>query len=109
MLDNEGLVVEGTSSNVFIVESGELITPCLDHCGVQGVMRDYILHELAPALNIMAAEGRISPDRLANAEEVFFCNAIGGILPVDQFDRRCFGERPVTERLIARLNRELYA
>ena len=43
MLDANGQVIEGTMSNLFIVEDGVLYTPKLSLCGVSGVLRSVVL------------------------------------------------------------------
>src|SRR5437868_2100858 len=43
MMDTEGELVGGTSSNVFLVRSGALVTPDLKFSGIRGVMREQVL------------------------------------------------------------------
>ena len=82
MQDQQGNVVEGVSSNIFIYQHGLWITPNLDQCGVSGVMRQYLLEELLPRCSFQVMETNISIDQLLSAEEVFICNSIVGIWPV---------------------------
>lgn len=85
MLDTEGYVVEGVSSNIFMVKNGLLFTPHLDRCGVAGVLRGYILEVLAPELSLPVSLDRLLPERLADADELFICNSIIGIVPVIKY------------------------
>lgn len=80
MLDTTGHVIEGTRSNLFWAESGQLLTPALAQCGVAGVMRGYLIDSL-PAVKEVAD---CSLARLCSADEVFFCNSIFGIWPVNR-------------------------
>lgn len=82
MLDANGAIIEGTVSNVFLFAGGELLTPRLDQCGVAGVMRAAILHELAPSLGLPVRECRITLADLLAADAVFVCNSVFGIWPV---------------------------
>lgn len=85
MLDTEGYVVEGVSSNVFMVQNGLLYTPHLDRCGVAGVLRGYILEVLAPELSLPVSLDRLLPEQFADADELFICNSIIGIVPVIKY------------------------
>lgn len=81
MLDSNGLVIEGTRSNLFIVESGYLLTPKLEFCGVDGVMRKSLIEAFSTRVKIE----EISLKRLQEATEVFVCNSIFGVWPVLNF------------------------
>jgi len=78
MLDTEGHVIEGTRSNIFWVQDGELMTPSLSQCGVAGIMRNY----LASCLGQVREVNDCSLAQLCEASEVFFCNSIFGVWPV---------------------------
>lgn len=98
MRDTEGYVVEAVSSNLFrVTPAGECTTPPIDRCGVAGVMRRYIIEELAPACGITVCETRCTLDDLLGAAEVFVCNSVAGIRPVVGIDdHRVAGPGPVT-------------
>ncbi|WP_432719522.1 aminodeoxychorismate lyase [Jeongeupia wiesaeckerbachi] len=81
LLDRDGDVVEGTMSNVLLLERGALLTPRLDGGGVAGVMRD-VAFEAATAVGWQAGEARISLQRLRRAERVWLCNSLIGLVPV---------------------------
>ena len=78
MLDTADHIVEGTRSNIFWVEKGKLQTPVLNDCGVEGVMRNYLLEKIPEAVPTESC----TLDRLCNAEEIFLCNSVFGIWPV---------------------------
>jgi 4-amino-4-deoxychorismate lyase len=82
MLDGMGNVIETTSSNLFVVINDELITPDLSQTGVEGVMRRLILERLAPAINLTPRINAISLADIQQADEVFICNSLAGVLPV---------------------------
>ncbi len=100
MCDVSGNVVEGTQSNVFIVRAGCLLTPAVDHCGVAGVMRGFILdHEAAREQAVREAVLPLA--ELARAEEVFVCNAVTGVWPVRQINAWTYPHGPHTRRVAA--------
>jgi 4-amino-4-deoxychorismate lyase len=82
MLDEAGVLIEATASNLFIVRNGQLLTPDLACCGVAGVMRRVIIEQLAPSLTLTTQITRLTPDDLNSADEIFLCNSVYGIWPV---------------------------
>jgi 4-amino-4-deoxychorismate lyase len=83
LLDQHGLLVSGTMSNVFVLRGKKLMTPALDGCGVAGVTRSRIL-ALAPLLGLETEIGPISMATLLSADEVMLCNSLIGIWPVHE-------------------------
>lgn len=81
LLDTEGRVIEGTMSNLFWVDQGQIFTPDLQRCGVAGALRDYLLAQLA-TLGRKVTCGDFSLEALWSAQEMFFCNSLIGIWPV---------------------------
>ena len=95
LLDENNFVICGTASNIFVVSSGQLLTPRLDRCGVRGVMRGEILR----AFTSRCEQRRISQDMLAEADEVFLCNTVRGVMPVTRIDDRHYQIGPVTKEV----------
>lgn len=89
VLDNESNVIEGTMSNLFCVINDVLLTPKLNLCGVEGVIRNKIL-ELAPTSGINTEVKTISLDELKNADEIFVCNSVIGLWPVIKLEDQTF-------------------
>lgn len=85
LLDTAGRLVEGVSSNVYVVCDGVVLTPRLHRCGVRGVVRELLLRE-APAAGIALREADLSLDDLLRAAEVFLSNSVFGIVPVAKID-----------------------
>lgn len=82
LLDPEDHVISGTSGNIFLLSGERMLTPRMDRCGVRGVMRAAILQAFKPRCE----QRRITLDMLPEADEVFICNAVRGILPVNRID-----------------------
>jgi len=81
MLTDDGYIVDGTMSNVFIVKDNMIITPDISLCGVAGFMRHTVV-ETAKALGISVNEKTLTKSELEQADEVFLTNTIFGIWPV---------------------------
>ena len=94
LADSEGLVIEGTRSNLFLVCQGELVTPDLGQCGVAGVLRSVVLDTCAAA-GIACQVREVRWSDVEQAEELFMTNSLMNLQPVIQFAGRALavGER----------------
>jgi 4-amino-4-deoxychorismate lyase len=76
--NTEGYVICGVSANLFLVVDGQMLTPRMDRSGVHGVLRGLLLREFSAR----AERRRVTLDLLGEAEALFFCSAIRGIVPI---------------------------
>ncbi len=80
-------VLEGATTNVFLVCRGELFTPPLDSGLLPGVVRACLLDErFFPRVRL----ARVTRAELLAAEEVFVTNALAGVMPVRAVDEHAF-------------------
>lgn len=98
MCDSSGRVIEGVFSNLFVVRNGELQTPSLARCGVDGVMRAEILARAAAA-GVTTRIGDLDYAALLAADEVFLCNSQYGIWPVVALDSHSWPLGELTRKL----------
>lgn len=98
MLDEDGHVIEGTMSNLFLVQRGALLTPDLSRCGVAGVVRDLVL-EKARALALPVHVTTLTPADLLTADEIFLTNSLIGLWPVKRFENRDYPVGKVTHSI----------
>ena len=89
MCDICGNVIEATSHNIFMVKSGEILTPSLSECGVEGIMRDFVL-DLARQEKIPFKITTIPLDQLDAMDEVFLTNSIHGIWPITKIGEKMY-------------------
>jgi branched-chain amino acid aminotransferase len=101
MLDADGHLAEGATSNLFFVRDDALCTPSLDGPVLPGVTRETVL-EAADAEGIPVREGAFTPDDLRGAAEAFVTNTTWEVRPVATVDGIDVGGGPVTA-LLARL------
>ncbi len=92
VMDEGGLVIEGTMSNVFLRQGEVWLTPDLQHCGISGVIRNVILARQS-SLGISVRVVDIPLSRLLDAEELFLCNSLIGIWSVRELEGRRFHDR----------------
>lgn len=98
MLDSEGNVIEGTMSNVFLVQNDELVTPDLSRYGVAGIIRALVL-EIAQSRRIGVRIETVSIQDVEKAEEIFLTNSVIGLWPVVEFERIDYAIGPLTRRI----------
>ena len=99
-----GEVTEGTTSNVFAVVRGAVLTPPLDAGILPGVTRAMVL-ALARRARLRVREMPLTARLLAAADEIFLTASTIEILPVIRLDGRRVGSGrpgPVTRALQAR-------
>ena len=99
----QGLVAEGSVSNLLIVRRGQVITPPVWVGVLPGVVREAII-ELARRARISVVEQPITRHEFYTAEEAFVTNSLLGVVPVRMADGRRIGRRcpgPITRRLRA--------
>ncbi|MBK8991285.1 MAG: aminotransferase class IV [Gammaproteobacteria bacterium] len=80
----EGAIAEGVPPNLVPGQRRRLSTPVIDHRGVAGKMRGFILDVVAPELALNAEQVHYERALLCAAQEVFLCNAVIGVRPVRQ-------------------------
>lgn len=88
---NTGYALEGTTSNVFIVRHGVIITPPKTPQILSGITRDSIL-SLAEKNKIPYRENKISERELLNADEIWVTGSGRGISPVTEFNGNPVGK-----------------
>ncbi|ENW29449.1 MULTISPECIES: aminodeoxychorismate lyase [Acinetobacter] len=85
--DVQGGIVEGVSSNCFILIKNTWITPELRYNGVFGVMRAEILQRMQDQ-GIVYEQRYIGMDEISHIRSLFFCNALSPMKIVTQFEQR---------------------
>ena len=101
MLNHQGNVAECTADNIFIVKSGELLTPTTYDGILEGVTRDTILL-LARQLGIPTRETTLQRHDLYVADECFLTGTGAEVAPVTKIDNRQIAEGlpgPITRKL----------
>ena len=91
MLNEAGLVCEGTGENLFIVRDGVLMTPPLSDGVLEGITRDSVL-VIADELEIPAGEVSLSRSDLYVADEVFMTGSAAELTPIGAVDDRPVGK-----------------
>jgi D-alanine transaminase len=102
ILIRDGLALEGTSSNLFIVKNGTMITPPLTQQILPGVTRNLLL-KLAAKHHVPYREQDISEAELLAADEVWVTGSIKELVPITKIDNRRIGNGepgPITLKML---------
>ncbi|HXA79961.1 MAG TPA: aminotransferase class IV [Opitutaceae bacterium] len=96
-IDSAGQILEGSTSNVFVVKGGEVLTPPLDGRILPGIARSRVLQLLKNG-----RECAVPSQSLSDADEVFVTNALLGVMPVSAVDQQRYdlNHNPVTKALM---------
>ena len=87
ILFRDGICTEGATSNVFAVKDGILYTHPADNHILKGITRQMILTRVAPSLGITIIEKEFDRTFVDEADELFFTDTIGGVIPITKLDR----------------------
>jgi branched-chain amino acid aminotransferase len=85
LLDEDGVVCEGSGENVFLVRDGQLVTPGYTSSILGGVSRKSII-QIATDLGYTVVERDVARAELYVAEEVFLCGTAAELVPVREID-----------------------
>jgi branched-chain amino acid aminotransferase len=91
MLNNSGAVAEGSTSNLFLVTAGELITPASTEDILVGITRRTLMTLAADELNLQVRERVVDRSELYQADEIFLCGTGAEVAVVGEVDGRRVG------------------
>lgn len=103
-ISNKGLLLEGATSNIFLMRDETLITPTLGELVLRGIIRDQIL-ELADEWGMRIETRDTMMDELFSADEVFITNSLIDVLPVAEIDGRSINKGPLTQKFLSALKK----
>ncbi|MGI0117848.1 D-amino acid aminotransferase [Zooshikella sp. RANM57] len=94
LINEQGQVTEGSSSNVFIVKGNEIATPPKDMPILGGITRDLIIELLQSDAksNYTLSERMVSQDELHEADEVWITSSTKEICPITLLDNQPVGK-----------------
>jgi len=108
LLSTDGVVLECTTSNLFIVEEGEVITPPLDQPLLPGITRATVI-KICEEHSIPVNEQCFGLGRLMQADEAFLTNSLMEVMPVASVNGVAIGRAPapITASLMQLYKREV--
>ena len=88
MLDINDCIISASKGNLFIKLDGVWLTPKLNRCGIEGVVRNYLCTWFSQN-GFSIKQDNIHIDMIMQqsdkVEAAFLCNSIVGVLPIKQF------------------------
>jgi len=94
----DSFVLEGATSNLFVVLDDILVTPPAGELVLAGIMRRQVLR-VAVSLGVPVDERPLSLDDVYSADEIFLCNSLIDLLPVSHCETRPLRRGTMAERL----------
>jgi branched-chain amino acid aminotransferase len=108
IVDREGHVLEGSTSNLFLYDEKKLVTPPHSAGILLGITRRHVL-EVAAEAGLTLEERVVNVDELFGAEEVMITSSIREVVPVVTVDGRPVGSGtpgPVARDLLRRFRQK---
>ncbi len=105
--DDQGWIVEGSASNIFVVKEGKLLTPLRVLPLLKGITRDSIIFLGRDKLGLIVDEDFFDSEFVYEADEAFLTNTSGEIAPIKDVEEELIGKMcpgPITKKL-----QELYS
>lgn len=99
LLNTDGFVVEGASSNLFWIEGNTICTPPLAAGILSGVTRAVVL-EICQTLALETRQLQITPESLRRADGIFLSLSSFGIIEAASLDEQSRGQSSVPGRIV---------
>jgi branched-chain amino acid aminotransferase len=99
LLNEQGLVCEGTGENLFIIRDGVISTPPISDGLLEGITRDSVM-QIAVDLGYDVIEESLVRTDLYTCDEMFMTGSAAEVVPVRSVDHRAIGPAgPITLEL----------
>jgi branched-chain amino acid aminotransferase len=99
LLDQQGVVCEGSGENIFVVRDGKIVTPPHTASILDGISRRSVV-QIARDLGYTVVERDLARSELYLAEEVFLVGTAAELVPVREIDDHDLGEPGEITRVV---------
>ena len=107
-LTKDRIILEGASSNIFIVKRNRVLTPSSNENILPGITRQIII-DICGQNRIRCSERKLHYYNIVEADEMFITNSVMEVMPVCKFDSYVIGDGmvpgPITQ-MLSRFYRE---
>lgn len=103
LLNERGLLCEGSTSNIFLVSGGRLITPGVESGCLPGITRQAVI-EIAREMGMSIAQRGVQIEELLRADEAFLTGSLIELMPLTAVNSKPVGDGKqgrITKRLMA--------
>jgi len=110
LLDGQGRLAEASTSNLFLIRDGGLVTPSIDADVFPGITRRSVL-EIAERIGVAAVERPVDPSELASCDGAFLASTMLELRPFSAIDdvRLATAEHPLYRRIRAEFDAATHA
>lgn len=98
LLNEAGMIADGSGENVFAVIDGTLYTPPISASCLPGITRHGVI-EMAATVGIETVERDLTRAELYFADEVFLTGTAAEVTPVASLDDHHIGKGPITQQI----------
>lgn len=98
LLNSEGRLAEGTTSNIFWIKNGVVFTTALPEGPLPGVTRAAVL-ELCVKMKIKCRERKAGPAELLRADGAFLTMTSFGVVQIESLDGRKLKQSPLVKKI----------
>ena len=98
------VILEGASSNIFIVKRNRILTPSSNLNILPGITRQLII-EICKKYGIRCSERKLHYYNIIEADEMFITNSIMEVMPVTSFDDYKIGDGKIPGFMTSRLSK----
>jgi branched-chain amino acid aminotransferase len=102
-LNTRGRVCEATTSNLFALIDGRIVTPPVIEGLLPGTVRGRLLHRAGRLAGLEVAEEPLKIPQLRKAEAVWLSSAISWVQPIGRFDQHELTRSPPADDILAQL------
>jgi len=102
VLDCQACIIETSMANLFWRTGDKVFTPSLNFSGVNGLMRQQVIEQLALE-DVPVSQERFKLSAIMDADEVFMTNCLMGIVPINHIESTAFNIGNITKDLIKTL------
>jgi branched-chain amino acid aminotransferase len=99
LLDQRGMVCEGSGENIFLVRDGQIVTPGHNSSILDGITRKSVI-QIARDLGYSVVERDVARAELYLAEEVFLTGTAAELVPIREIDHQELGPPGEITRVI---------
>ena len=104
LLNEQGLVADGSGENIFVVKNGVIMTPPISASILEGITRNSIM-EIAGVAGYTVVERDLARAELYTADEIFVTGTAAEVCPIREVDDHLIGDPgPMTRDLQARFD-----
>ena len=107
LTDNASNLIEGISSNLFLLKNNSLFTPSTQSGCINGIMRNIIIDIALSKSMTVFDEAILTENDLLNADEVFLTNVVSGVKWVLSYKKKRYYKR-FSKLLIDELNKLIF-